>query len=78
MSTAVSVGMFVFHTFLILKNLSTWEYIKWDKIEYLMNYKKKYSPFSYGWKSNIVDFFKSSWQDEPFDWVINEKDSQIK
>ncbi len=40
-------SLFMMHIFLASANLTTWEYISWDKISYLKVWPKKYgSPFS--------------------------------
>lgn len=52
--TAVLCG---FHTFLILTNQSTWEYMKKDRISYLKIYPGSFYPFSRGPWENIKMVF---------------------
>lgn len=48
----------VFHTYLISINLTSWEFLSWSRITYLLIWPRKYgSPFSYGVKSNLQIFF---------------------
>ena len=56
--TIVAFMLLVFHTYLMLKNFTTWEYVRWDRINYLSIYiYKKSSPFSYGFVRNLTDYF---------------------
>lgn len=54
----------------MLKNLTTWEFVKWEKINYLSIYQNKHlSPFSFGLLVNLQDYFIP--KNEPKSWVIN-------
>jgi hypothetical protein len=56
--TIAAFMLLAFHTYLMLKNLTTWEFVRWDRISYLSNYVyKKSSPFSYGLIKNLKDYF---------------------
>ena len=56
--TLVAFSLLVFHTYLMLKNFTTWEFVRWDRINYLSIYiYKKSSPFSYGFMKNFSDYF---------------------
>jgi len=75
-----------FHTFLILTNQSTWEYLKKDRISYLKIYPGSFYPFSEGVWGNIkmIFFHKNrvrEWELPPveisrrpkgFNWCENE------
>jgi palmitoyltransferase len=58
LSTMTSIGfffmvssLFAFHTYLISRNLTTWEFLSWKKISYMKVWPKKYgSPFHRGSK----------------------------
>jgi palmitoyltransferase len=45
-----------FHVFLALANLTTWEFLSWNKIEYLKERKRKVSPFSRGIFKNFFEY----------------------
>lgn len=46
--------LIIFHTYLILSNLTTWEYLSWSKVSYLTNWPSKYrSPFNIGLINNF-------------------------
>lgn len=54
----VSLALLGFHTYLMLKNFTTWEFVRWDRIAYLKGYKyRRLSPFSYSVFSNLMDYF---------------------
>ncbi|CAD7971513.1 unnamed protein product [Amoebophrya sp. A120] len=47
-----------FQTYLVFANLTTWEATTWHKVTYLKDFKQaKGSPFSRGWRLNLVAFF---------------------
>ena len=59
---AVAAGLFVlfvlnllvFHSYLILVNITTWEQLSWSKITYLNNWKRSFgSPFDLGFRENL-------------------------
>jgi palmitoyltransferase len=65
--TVILIGFFfmvssllIMHTYLISKNLTTWEYLSWMKISYMKVWPKKYgSPFDRGGsKANLKFFFR--------------------
>jgi len=46
-----------FHTYIAMKNLTTWEIVSWDRISYLKNWPKKLgSPFSKGFFGNLYQY----------------------
>ena len=45
--------LFTLHTYLLLYNITTWEYFSWNKISYLENNRKLKSPFFKGFLKNI-------------------------
>lgn len=48
-----------YHTYLMLRNFTTWEMNSWQKISYLEGFeKKKGSPFSKGWIQNLKMYWK--------------------
>mmetsp|Transcript_18318 Transcript_18318/g.1611 ORF Transcript_18318/g.1611 Transcript_18318/m.1611 type:complete len:88 (-) Transcript_18318:62-325(-) len=49
--------LIVYHTFLIISNLTTWENVSWDKISYLKELdEEEGSPFSEGIWKNIKKY----------------------
>ena len=61
-----------FHTFLASKNVTTWEFISWNRIGYLKDLeKKKGSPFSQGLKMNLYMYFCEPPSQEFKVWSIN-------
>lgn len=68
--TGAAFALLAFHTFLMVKNFTTWEYVRWDRINYLAVYNyKKSSPFSYGFVRNVTDYFVPD--KIPKQWIIN-------
>ena len=47
--------LFLYHTYLLLTNQSTWEHTKRKDIDYLNVYPDRYLPFDHGVYNNIVD-----------------------
>ena len=45
-----------FHVFLALGNYTTWEFLSWNKIEYLKENKSRVSPFSRGVVGNFKEY----------------------
>lgn len=45
-----------FHVFLALRNYTTWEFLSWNKIEYLKESQLKVSPFSRGLVGNFKEY----------------------
>jgi len=51
--------LFLFHSYLATQNLSTWEFLSWNKISYLKEWNPRWgSPFTQGMKQNLKFFFK--------------------
>lgn len=52
------LNLAVFHAFLIVKNITTWEQLSWKKISYLQDWDKQYgSPFDLGpWQNMKLVF----------------------
>jgi palmitoyltransferase len=47
-------SLFLFHSLLSFKNMTTWEYKSWRRISYLKDFPQALgSPFSKGWKENL-------------------------
>ena len=68
--TMVAFLLLVFHTYLMLKNFTTWEFVRWDRISYLSIYVyRKSSPFSYGLINNLSDYFVPL--KTPKQWTVN-------
>lgn len=61
-------SLWAFHTYLISKNLTTWEFLSWMKITYMKVWPKKYgSPFDRGSKAeNLRFFFNYDFSKSPF------------
>mmetsp|Transcript_41393 Transcript_41393/g.30432 ORF Transcript_41393/g.30432 Transcript_41393/m.30432 type:complete len:90 (+) Transcript_41393:1236-1505(+) len=74
---AFVVVLFVFHTILISKNLTSWEYLRWMQISYTKVWPRKYgSPFSKGSAAkNFKQFFQLglSRQRDIHQWVMPSK-----
>ena len=50
--------LIIFHTYLALSNLTTWECLSWSKVSYLTNWPTKYrSPFNIGLINNVKLYF---------------------
>jgi palmitoyltransferase len=58
----IMVGSLIFmHFYLATVNLTTWEFLSWDKISYLKVWPKKYgSPFTKGKLNNLKMYFMGS------------------
>jgi len=57
--SAMVVSLFLFHSYLATQNLSTWEFLSWNKISYLKEWNPKWgSPFTQGMKKNLKFFFR--------------------
>jgi len=52
-------GLFIFHTFLMLANVTTYEFMRADKVSYLANTRDFDLPFSMGLNNNIKFYFSS-------------------
>jgi hypothetical protein len=66
----VAFTLLAFHTYLMLKNLTTWEFVRWDRISYLSIYSyRKSSPFSYSVLKNFTDYFFPT--KTPKKWTVN-------
>jgi hypothetical protein len=52
-------ALIIFHTYLIGKGLTSWEYLSWMNITYLKVWPRKYgSPFSQGsFSANVYRFY---------------------
>jgi hypothetical protein len=59
---AIMVGSLVFmHLYLASANLTTWEFLSWNKISYMKVWPKKYgSPFTKGRLKNLRMYFFNS------------------
>jgi len=55
----VCAGLFVFHTFLMLANVTTFEFMRADKVSYLTDTRDFDLPFSMGLAQNIRFYFSS-------------------
>ena len=52
------LSLIIFHTYLILNNLTTWESLSWNKISYMRLWPRKYgSPFDRGSVQNLKLYF---------------------
>jgi hypothetical protein len=65
---AVLVG---FQCYLVVNNLTTWEFLKWEQIEYLAIFDrtKLNSPFSKGIKQNIKSLWQMTKEPEQKKWI---------
>ena len=54
--------LFGFHLYLSAVNLTTWEFLKWEKVEYLNIFDKAKlsSPFDKGLKQNVQTLWANS------------------
>ena len=51
-------SLVIFHTYLAINNLTTWECLSWSNISYMIVWPRKYgSPFSKGLKANLMFYF---------------------
>ncbi len=51
------VGLLGFHTYLLLTNTTSWEFLSSHKIDYINCYPYGYQPFDRGIRQNIKDVF---------------------
>ena len=52
------MNLIIFHSYLLIKNVTTWEFLSWSKVSYLRDWPKNFgSPFDLGWKANMKLFF---------------------
>ena len=65
------IGLFVFHFYLIGINLTTWEFMRWESVEYLAIFDSKLlsSPFSKGFKENILCLWNNTKNEEHKKWI---------
>ncbi|CAD8125447.1 unnamed protein product [Paramecium sonneborni] len=55
------LSLFLFHSLLTFKNMTTWEYKSWKRISYLKDFPQQLgSPFSSGWKQNLRQYCRFS------------------
>ncbi|CAD8113878.1 unnamed protein product [Paramecium primaurelia] len=55
------LSLFLFHSLLSYKNMTTWEYKSWKRISYLKDFPQQLgSPFSNGWKQNLRQYCRFS------------------
>ncbi|CAK63451.1 unnamed protein product (macronuclear) [Paramecium tetraurelia] len=55
------LSLFLFHSLLTCKNMTTWEYKSWKRISYLKDFPQQLgSPFSSGWKQNLRQYCRFS------------------
>lgn len=66
---AMCLILLVFHTYLMFKGITTWEYFSWKYISYLTGYKKNKSPFSKGVCHNISTYWTSGCRASNKEWV---------
>lgn len=66
------LNLVLFHTYLIIKNTTTWEHLSWNKISYLHDWKREFgSPFDLGIKENIkLVFWNDLQKDDFFLWKM--------
>lgn len=62
--------MIIFHSYLALTNMTTWECLSWDKISYLKLWPRKLgSPFNVGIRKNLKYYFTNELKgDNYFVW----------
>ena len=65
----------IFHTYLLLSNLTTWECLSWSKVSYLTNWpRKNRSPFNIGLINNFKLYFCYNLKkDDYFVWKMPKK-----
>ena len=65
----------VFHTYLALSNITTWECLSWSRIGYLKNWpRKNRSPFNIGLINNLKLYFCYNLKtDDYFLWKMPKK-----
>ena len=55
--TLMVTCLLVFHSFLAMKNLTTWEFLSWQRISYLKEFERgNGSPFSVGCRKNLRQY----------------------
>lgn len=66
------LNLALFHTYLIIKNTTTWEHLSWNKISYLQDWKREFgSPFDLGIKENLkLVFWNDLSKDDFFLWKM--------
>ena len=71
LTAMVLLGITCFHFYLIGKNITTWEYLRWERIEYLKIFsrRKMDSLFNRGIGSNFSLFMWGSFCNDPIDWM---------
>ena len=52
------LNLIIFHSYILSKNITTWECLSWQKVSYLSNWPRKLgSPFDLGCWENVKLFF---------------------
>lgn len=61
------LNLAVFHSYLISKNITTWEQLSWKKISYLQDWEREYgSPFDLGIIENFKLVFMNGLKEDDF------------
>lgn len=63
-------GIFCFHLYAVCSNITTWEHLRWSRIDYLNIFTKVdlKSLFDRGIKSNLSIFIRSNCSREAINW----------
>lgn len=63
--------LLMFHTYLAVKNITTWEILSWSKISYLKEFNKDQgSPFSLGFRGNIYHYCFEAYSNKYKEWNL--------
>ena len=66
----LSLLMLVFHSYLMVKGITTWEYFSWPYISYLAGVDRHRSPFSTGVLSNLREYWSLWCYSTPRQWEL--------
>lgn len=69
MLAVLLTGLLIFHTYLMVKGITTWEYFSWQNITYLSKIPAYTNPFSLSIWENIKVYWLSSFKKQPHIWV---------
>ena len=68
--TTLLVCLLCFHTVLMVKGITTWEYFSWKNITYLAGVAPRNNPFSKSVADNIRLYWKVGFNKEPHCWTF--------
>lgn len=69
--TLMLTSLLMFHTYLMVNNLTTWETLSWNKISHMKIWPRKYgSPFDGGIRENIRQYFNPGQGNNFIQWKM--------